>query len=206
MMMKRWMLFVLLLIPAAAAAQAAQAPAATPKVPPPPATPGSKFAVLNFRDAMTDSDPGLAAQKEYEKGMAKEKERLEALNKEIMDLQEKLKTAKTDAEKSTLSRQIDDKGRDMTRAQEDAQKLSQDLQDKLLPPIAQMVNDAVRIYAERENLAVVLDPTIEGNNIVFANKASDITADIMRAVNAEYAKNPKAATAPAATATPAKTP
>jgi Skp family chaperone for outer membrane proteins len=114
-MMKRLLWVFPLLLPVMAAAQAASP--AKPAVPPPPAAPavpGEKFAVVNFREAMTESDPGVLAQKDYEQGMAAEKAKIDKLNKEMADLQEKLRNAKTDAEKTTLDRQMRDK--DGTRA------------------------------------------------------------------------------------------
>ena len=68
-----------------------------------------------------------------------------------------------------------------------------------------MVNKIVAKYAEANNLAVVFDPNTEPTNIVFANKAADITTEIMRAMNEEYAKDPKLAApanAPAGKARP----
>jgi Skp family chaperone for outer membrane proteins len=85
------------------------------------------------------------------------------------------------------------------RAGEDATKLSEDLQSKLLPPIAAMVNTAIEAYAMANNLAAVFDPTIEGSNIVFANKAADITNQIMRMVNDEWAKSKKSASTTSST-------
>jgi hypothetical protein len=57
-------------------------------------------------------------------------------------------------------------------------------------------------YAKENNLAIVLDPTTQDTNIVFAARNSDITTEIIRRVDAAYAKDPKiiapGAAAPAA--------
>ena len=92
---------------------------------------------------------------------------------------------------------LDSKTREAQRTQEDAQRTSEELRSRLLGPIAVMVNKAVEQVAKNLNLALVFDPNTDPSNIIFANKASDITSDVMRIMNADYAKDPKVA-APAA--------
>jgi outer membrane protein len=212
--MKRLPLFVLLLVLAGVAvearaqAPAAAAPAASAAVPRPPSAACTKVAIIDFLRALTESDPGKKAQATFDKDIAPETAKMEKLAKEISDLQTKIQNAKTDAEKSTLNKELQDKGRDGQRIQEDASRLSDELKDKLLPPIAKMVNTAVDEYAKTNCLAVVWDPTTDPSNIVYANTSLDITSEIMRSVNAAYAKDPKladpapAAAAPAAPAKP----
>lgn len=207
--MRRFTFVVLVLTLAVLAAQA-QTPAqppAQPRVPAPPQSPpnpGTKVGIIDFRTALMDSDAGKAAQAEYAKQIEPAKGRFDKVQKEYSDLQTKLQNAKTDAERSTINRDLDAKKVELERAQQDAQRTSDDLQQRLLPPVADMVRKHVDAYAKENNLAVVIDPTTEPSNVVFANKASDITAEIMRLMNAEYQKNPKSA-APAAAA-PATSP
>jgi Skp family chaperone for outer membrane proteins len=195
-------LFSLCLATAALAQAAAQAPAA-PAAPKPttPPVPGTKIALIDMRKAITESEPGRIASAEYAKELSPQTAVLEKLSKEASELQEKLRTAKTDAEKNELTRQLDTKQKEGQRAQEDAQQKSQDLQDKLLPPIAVLVNKALDAYAIENGLAVVLDPTTDPNNIVHFSPGSDITNEIIRRVDAEHAKNPKPAAATTAPAT-----
>jgi outer membrane protein len=211
-MMKRFNQVVLLLILAAAAAQA-QTPATAPAprqtapaagaVPSTPPVPGTKIAIMDFQGALLESDAGKAAQAEFIKQIDPEKSKFEKAQNDLAELQKKLQNAKTDAEKAPINRDIESKTRDAQRAQEDAQRMSDDLKQKLLPPVADLVNRMVAEYAKENNLAVVFDPSVDPSNIVFANKAADITAEIMRRMNAEYAKNPNLK-APAAPAAPAK--
>ena len=183
-----------------ASAAFAQAPA-TPK---PAPVPGTKIATIDMRRAITESEPGRAASQEYTKALTPETATLDKLSKEAAELSEKLKTAKTDAEKQEFTRQLDLKQRDGQRAQEDAQKKSEDLQDRLLPPIADLVNKAVDAYAMENGLAVVFDPTTEPSNIIHFNPVADITNEIIRRVDAEHAKGAKPSTPAAPAAAPAK--
>jgi outer membrane protein len=171
-------------------------------VPAVPPVPGTKIAVIDFEQAVLESDAGKAATAEFNKEMEPEKARFEKLEKEVNDLQKKLQDAKTDAEKDPFRRELDLKNKEAQRIQEDAQQKSNDLRQKLLGPIAQLVNRVVDQYAKANNLAVVFDPNTQPTNIIFASKAADITAEIMRMMNEEFAKNPKL-TAPAASNAPA---
>ena len=90
--------------------------------------------------------------------------------------------------------------------QEDAQRTSEDLQEKYLPPVATLINKTVDEYSRENNLAIVFDPRTEPSNIVFVHVASDITAEIIRRMNAAYAKDPKLIAPSAAAASPAAPP
>jgi outer membrane protein len=211
--MKRFTLVVLLLLFGALVVQA-QNPAATqaPKPTTPPAAaaaaqttppkPGTKVGVIDFNSALFDSDPGKAAVKEIEKGLEATKTKFETLQKDLNDLQTKLQNAKTDAEKAPITRDMDARTTEGKRLQEDGQRLSDDLQQRYLPPVADLIKKMVDEYAKENDLAIVLDPTTDGTNIVFAARASDITTEIIRRANAAFAKDPKII-APSA-ATPAK--
>lgn len=210
--MRRFFWVGLTMILVSVTAQAAQTPPpapsprqstpSVPSVPAVPPVPGTKIAVIDFEQAVLESDAGKAATAEFNKEMEPEKARFEKLEKEANDLQKKLQDAKTDAEKDPFRRELDLKNKEAQRIQEDAQQKSNDLRQKLLGPIAQLVNRVVDQYAKANNLAVVFDPNTQPTNIIFASKAADITAEIMRMMNEEFAKNPKL-TAPAASNAPA---
>ena len=202
--MKRLVLtvFVSLLAGGLALAQAPAAPAASTAKPATPPVPGNRIAVIDFRSALMDSDAGKIAQQQYEKEITPEKTKVEKLQREFDELQTKLQNAKTDDEKRTITRDINNKTTEAQRAQDDAQRISQELQDKLLPPVATMVNKAVEEYSKENNLAVVFDPRTDPSNIIYTGPALDITAEVMRRMNAELAKNPKAATPSAVPAPP----
>jgi outer membrane protein len=216
--MKRflWVGLMLMTISAVALAQA-QTPAApaTPRpvapaaqaVPSAPAVPGTKIAVIDFEQAVLESDAGKAATAQYNKDIEPEKTKFEKVAKEVEDLQKKLREAKTDAEKGPIASELDTKTREAQFVQETAQRKSDDLKQKLLQPIANLANRVIDQYAKANNLAIVFDPTTEATNIVFASKGSDITSEIIRGMNEEFAKDPKltvpAAGTPAAPAKPA---
>jgi Skp family chaperone for outer membrane proteins len=207
--MKQITLVVLLTLGGLAAHASAQAPAAAatqvPQVPATPPNPGTKVAVMDFQSALFDSDPGKAAVAEIEKGLAQTKASFDKLSKEMGDLQTKLQNAKTDAEKSTINRDLESKTTEGKRLQEDGQRLSETLQEKHLAPVAELLRKTVNEYGLEKNLALILDPTTDGTNIVYAAKSSDITSEVMRRMNEAFAKDPKIVapgSAPAPTAPP----
>jgi outer membrane protein len=164
--------------------------------------PGTKIGVIDFNMALFDSAAGKAAVKEIEAGLADVKGKVEKIQKDLTELQTKLQSAKTDAEKAAITRDMDAKTTDGKRLTEDGQRLSDELQQRHLPPVVELIKKMVDEYAKENNLAIVLDPTTQDTNIVFAARNSDITTEIIRRVDAAYAKDPKiiapGAAAPAA--------
>jgi len=209
-----WVGLMLIAISAVALAQTPTTPAPRPTAPAAPATasapstpavPGTKVAVISFEMAILESDAGKAATANYNKEIEPEKAKFEKVAKEVDDLQKKLQDAKTDAEKGPIRNELDAKTREAQFVQENAQRKSDDLKQKLLAPIAGLANKVIDRYARANNLAIVFDPSTDGTNIVFANKASDITSEVIRSMNEEYAKDPSlAAPAAGAPAAPAK--
>ncbi len=179
---------------------AAQAPAVSAT----PAVPGTKIAVIDFEMAILESDAGKAATAQYNKEIEPEKAKFEKVAKEVEDLQKKLQDAKTEAEKGPIRSELDSKTREAQFVQETAQRRSDELKQKLLQPIAMLANKVIDQYARTNNLAIVFDPTTQDSNIVFANKASDITSEVIRGMNEEFAKDPKLAAPASAPAAPAK--
>jgi Skp family chaperone for outer membrane proteins len=215
----RRFLWVGLMLTIISAVALAQTPAQTPPQTPPapaarpaaatqttPANPGTKIAVVNFEQAILESDAGKAATAQYNKDIEPEKAKFEKVAKEVDDLQKKLQDAKTEAERGPIRNELESKTREAQFVQETAQRKSDELKQKLLSPIAILANKVIDRYAQANNLAIVFDPTTQDSNIVFANKASDITSEVIRGMNEEFAKDPKlaapAASAPAAPAKP----
>jgi Skp family chaperone for outer membrane proteins len=146
-----------------------QAPAAAAA----PAVPGNKIVMIDFQRALLESDPGKAFIARHEKETAPEIAKLETLAKEITELQSKLQAATTDSQRSTINNDIQRKQTEGTRIQQDATRLSDDLKETLLPPIGRMVEKAVADWAKAQSgVALVLDPTSDPSNVVYANPSS----------------------------------
>ena len=162
--MKRFTLFVALLIMVGTVVQA-QTPGAVPTppaaqtAPPKPAgPPGTGIGVLIFSTVLLESDPGKAAVEKINKAMEPAKVSFEKAAKEADELQKKLQSAKTDAEKNSLTRELDSKARAVKVLQEDAQALSESLQEQYFPPIGMLINKIVEEYARDSNLGLCKGP------------------------------------------------
>jgi Skp family chaperone for outer membrane proteins len=203
--MKRFTLFVALLILAGTVVQAQTPPvqAQTPAVPPKPGAPGTGIGVIIFSTVLLESDPGKAAVESIKKAMGPKQAAYDKATEEAKEIQTKLQNAKTDAEKTSLGRELDSKARAVKLLQEDAQGLSDELQERYFSPIGMLINKIVEEYGKESNLAFVVDPSTDPSNVVFANKLNDITSEVTRRVNAAYAKDPKIVAPSAVTPAPA---
>lgn len=178
--------------PATGPAPAATTPAA-PAAPRPAATNApagpSKVAVIDMRRAVTENTEGKKAAEKFVAEMTKRQTDLQGKQKAIQDLQNKLQTqdkALSDAAKAELSRDIERRTTDLNRAQEDAQKELDDIQNVSLRPIAERVNTILGAYASENGFTVVFD--VGQSGIIFASDVSDITTEIIRRFDAEAAK------------------
>ena len=83
----------------------------------------------------------------------------------------------------------------------------QALRDELLRPIAQVATQILNGMAAEQGYTLVIDSSNPENNIVFVNPKNDITAELVKRINAATPKEPpKPATAAPATPKPAPAP
>ena len=118
------------------------------------------------------------------------KEGLVKSSTKVKDLQDKLANAPatmTDAEKTSLAREIDKAKKVYDVEQQDALNTMDDKQEELFRPIADRVKKIVEVYAKERNLVVVLN---QSEDMICANDLVDITTEILRRVNADIAENP----------------
>src|SRR5262249_10145687 len=87
---------------------------------------------------------------------------------------------------------------DLQRVNEDAQKELEVLRDELLRPIAQKATAILNAMAQQQGYTLVVDVSNPQNNVAFVNPKSDITDVLIKAIDAETAKEAAAGPAPAA--------
>jgi len=170
-------------IAAAALIYAATAFAQTPAMP-------TGVGLINFQRAIEQNEEGIKAAAVYKQEVERLKTKLDASQKKITELQDKLeKNGKTmtDAEKNSIGRELDRAQKDFELDRQDAQNTVDDKQDELFRPIADRVKKVVESYAKELNLAVVVNMS---DDMIYANDVVDITTEIIRRVNADITKNP----------------
>jgi len=173
----------------------------------------SKVAVVDFEGAVVGSAEGKKSSDKFNATLQAKQADIEKRQKDLDDAQKKLQNgARTlsDSAKADLQKDIDKKTTELTRINEDAQKDLQVLRDELLRPIAERATAVLNAMASELDFTLIIDISNPENNVLWANKKNDITAELIKRIDAEMAKEkaeaPKAA-APAPTATrPAATP
>jgi outer membrane protein len=186
---------LLLLGTAAAFAQAAPAAGAA-------AAPVKGVAIINLRGAIGNTAEGKQASAELQSQFAPRSSEIDALTKQISDLQQKLQAgqgklnqdeeARLTAEGQRLTQRLDRRRNDF---QEDASAAQQDVLER----IGRKMVEVLDRYARENGYSVVLDTSGQNSPILYASNQVDVTQDIIRLYDQAY---PVKAGAPA-TAKPA---
>ena len=170
----------------------------------------SNIAVVDFERAVVESAEGKKSSDKFNASVQAKQADLEKKQREIEDLQKKLQAGTrtlSDSAKADIQRDIDRRNTELQRVNEDAQKEMQALRDELLRPIAQVATQILNGMAAEQGYTLVIDSSNPENNLVFVNPKNDITAELVKRINAATPKEPpKPATAAPATPKPAPAP
>jgi len=196
--MRKIIVLVSMLLPAAVLAQA-PAPAQAPKETPAAASAGAgRVAVVDFQKAVVENTEGKKAQERFMAEVNKRQKEFEGKQKSLSDAQNKLQTQAqvlTDPVKAELNRQIDKLNTELQRMNDDAQKDLGDFQQQLFRPIMEQTQKVLQAYSVENGFAVVFDVSSQANSIIYVQDVADITTEIIRRVDATVAKAPAAAPA-----------
>ena len=207
----RWVaVAALLLLPGAVAWAQAGAAAAAP----------AKYGVINIRQAIVTTAEGKQASAQLQSQFAPRQGELEAIQKQINDLQSRLNNgARTlsDDEKGRLQRQGDLLTHEFQRKQDDLNEEVTAAQGDIVDTIGRKMLDVLDRYARENSFALVLDSSAQGSPVVYAATELDVTEAIVRLYDQAYpvkegtseTKKPSApgatGAAPAQSAAPKKT-
>ncbi len=179
----------LLLMPAASAF--AQAGGAAPA----PAA-AQKIGILNVRQAVFSTAEGKQALAELQSQFAPRNNELDALRKQIQDIQNRLSTGDrtlSDDEKARLTRQGEALTRQAQRKQTEFEEDAQAAQGEVFERIARKMDDVMGRYARENNYTLVIDVSSQ-NVVVFAAPQTDITQDIIKLYDQAFPVRAGAAT------------
>jgi outer membrane protein len=203
--------------PAAAPQVQTPAPAATPAQPPRvPFQNGLKYAYVNLQVVATESAQGKAFNAKVKALQDQRVKELQDKNKAMQSNQEKLDKGASvlnDQARAQLQSEIERQQRDIQRATEDAQQELQGLTQQLQGEFEKLVLPALDQVAREKQVHFVFDAAQSG--LVWADPSMDLTADVVKALDASAGAKPAAATAkpaaapaaaPAATQRPAPAP
>jgi outer membrane protein len=192
--------------PAPAGAAQIPAPTAKPAQPAPAAQPpaqqrvpfqtGLKYAYVNLQVVATESAQGKAFNAKV-KGLQDQRvKELQDKNKAMLSNQEKLEKGATvlnDQARAQLQSEIEKQQREIQRAQEDAQQELQGLTQQLQTEFEKIVLPALDQVAKEKQVHFVFDAAQSG--LVWADPSMDLTADVVKALDASATAKPAAATA-----------
>ena len=133
------------------------------------------------------------ARAQYEKKAAQWQANTDTL---LLDWQNELKTyekehAKMTSKERELKEQLlRNKQQQINNYQEAMKKKAQEEEQKLTQTVVNDVNDYIAAYGKKHAYTYILGAT-GGGNILFANKAKDLTEEILEGLNEEYTKENK---------------
>jgi outer membrane protein len=165
-------------------------------------------AVVDFERAVVESVEGKKASDKFNVTLKAKQGDVEKRQKDIEDSQKKLANGTitlSATAKADLQRDIDRKTTELQRINEDTQKELQALRDELLRPIAERATATLNAMAAAEGYTLVIDISNPQNNVIWANPKNDITAELIKRLDAAAPKEPVKTEAPKAT-TPSTTP
>lgn len=166
----------------------------------------NKVGIIHVQQALVSTEDGKKAVAELQAKFEPTSKKLESMRDEIASLQAELsKGSNTMGEerRRQLAREIDQKTRDLNRAQEDAQEEFQREQEKLLQTLGQRMMAVISKYSNDNGYSLILDVSNPQTPVLYAANNIDITQDIIKLYNEEAAKA-AAATGGAANAAAAK--
>lgn len=158
-----------------------------------------KIAVIDMQGALLATKDGQAAAAELKSKFGPKEEEFNKRQQQVAAKQEQYrKAANTMSEeaKAAADRDIQNQTRILQRDADDAKTDFQAEENRLLGGIMQKMQAVINKYATDNKLSMIVDMSTQPNNLLFADQASNITAQVIAAYDAAAG----AAPAPAAAA------
>ena len=173
--------------PAAPAAAPPAAPAPAPKFPE-----GAKYAFINIQRIASESSEGKASSARIEALRSKKASELTEKNKTVEALQAKQRSAvMSEAAAAQVQKDIDKTQVEIQRMTQDAQAELQELQNELQMDFQRKVGPVIESVAREKGLQLLFSQADSG--LVWADAGLDLTAEVIRRMDAASAANPKPA-------------
>jgi outer membrane protein len=171
------------------------APAVAPQAAPAPAAKfpeGAKYAFINIQRIASESSEGKSSSSRIEALRAKKASDLTEKNKTVEALQAKQRSAvMSEAAAAQVQKDIDKTQVDIQRMTQDAQAELQDLQNELQLDFQRKVGPVIEAVAREKGLQLLFSQGDSG--LVWADQGLDLTAEVIRRLDAASAAAPKPA-------------
>jgi Skp family chaperone for outer membrane proteins len=162
-----------------------------------------KIAIVNVQEAILSTNEGKKELDALQQRFAPRQTELRSLYSEIQTLQKQFEATQgqvTDEERATRARAIEAKQKTLQRNSDDFQADVQQAQQEIGRRIGGKMQSVLQKYAQDRSYWLVLDVSVQQNQVVWANHGTDITGDLVNAYNAQYPATPPAAAKPAVSA------
>ena len=178
--------------PATAPATPAAQPAAQPATPPKPFPEGAKIAYVNVQRIAQESQDGQAATKRITTLREEKEKDLVSRNQKFEEARKRLETSASvlsEAVRGKQQKEVERLQTDLQRATQDAQKAVEDLQAELQVDFQRKLLPIISEVSTAKGLHMVFSSLDSG--IVWADSGLDITADVVKKLDAASAAAPK---------------
>jgi outer membrane protein len=173
-----------------------------------------KIGVINVRQAIVTTAEGKQASAELQSQFAPRQNELEALNKQITDIRNRLGAGTvtlSDEEKQRLTVQGQRLTQQLDRKQNELQEDLNAAQGDVVDRIGRKMMDVLDRYSRENGMIAVFDSSSQNSPILFASTNIDITQDIIKLYDQAYplkagSAAPAAKPAPKPTTPPAAKP
>ena len=157
---------------------------------PPADGPAMKVGVVNIQVAITSTAEGKQASAELQSQFASRQSELETLNKQITDLQNRLRAGQStlsDEEKDRLSRQGNQLTRMLQRKQQEFQDDSNEAQQEVIARLGNKLVQVIDKFARENGFVLILDNSNTQTSPVLAfSPTIDLTQEIIRLYDQTY--------------------
>jgi outer membrane protein len=175
---------------AAAVAQTAPAksdpPAAAPTAAPAPITGATKIAVINFQQAVGQTNEFQRDLADLRKKFEPRETALQQINTEIEAEKKQLQAGSatiSDAERQTKLKDVDEKTKELQRKGEDLRNDEQEAGQDTFTQVANKVGGVMVDFSKTQGFGVVLDANQQNGNVLWAQQGVDITEAVIQAYN-----------------------
>ena len=149
----------------------------------------TRVGVIDVQVAITSTSEGKQAATELQSKFAPRQTELTNLQKQLEDIQTRLRTGATtlsDDEKARLSRDGENLQRSYQRKSQDAQDDFQQAQRDIVDTIGRKMIDVLSKYSRDNGYSIILDRSGQSTPVIFAANTSDVTQDIIRLYDQTY--------------------
>lgn len=186
--MKRMLSLACVLATGMGASAMAQAAPAKPDTPAAAVTGATKIAVINFQEAVTQTNEFQRDVADLRKKYDPRSEQLQKLNATIEGLKKQLQASGatlTAAERQAKLRTIDDDTKQLQRSAEDLRNDEQSDGQETFQQVGQKVFQAMSAYAKGKGFNLVLDDSQQNSPVLWLTPTADITSAVVEAYNAK---------------------